>query len=184
METITTKNKIYTGIGSRQTPLNILKLMTRIAKAFDALGWKLYTGGAEGADEAFMSGSTNMQVFIPWKGFRQSDSPYVHNFSSPRGEQAEMAVEFYHPNPKRLSIGARMLMARNTYQVTGWNHTEEELSDLVVCWTTDGKDSGGTGQAIRIAKDLGVPVVNLHDPVNVAHYQQFVQSVIGAAPNT
>lgn len=155
--------------------------MTRIARALDVLGWKLYTGGAEGADKAFMSGSTNMQVFLPWKGFEHSNSPYVHDFSTPRGQQAEMAVELYHPNPKSLSIGARLLIARNTYQVTGWNHAEEELSDLVICWTPEAKVVGGTAQAIRIALDLVVPVVNLADPVNVANYQQFVQSVIGDA---
>ncbi len=56
-------------------------------------------------------------------------------------------------------------MARNCYQVLG-----EDLStpvDFVVCWTPDGAESetsrktGGTGQAIRIAADLGIRVYNL-----------------------
>ena len=179
METIKVKNKIYTGVGSRETPQNILSLMTRIARAFDRLGWCLYTGGAEGADEAFMAGSTNMQVFLPWQGYRNSNSPYVHDFTSPRGQLAEMAVETYHPAPKRLGAAPRLLIARNTYQVTGWNQSEADLTDILICWTPDGMASGGTGQAIRIADDLVVPVINLHDPVNVSAYQQFAYSVIG-----
>ena len=182
MDVIQVKNKIYAGIGSRSTPTNVLNLMTQIARALDRLGWKLYTGGADGADSAFMSGSTNMRVFLPWKGFRGLESPYVHDFSTPRGMQAEAAVESYHPNPKALDIPARMLMARNTYQITGWNHTAEELVDLVLCWTPGAKLSGGTAQAMRIAADLNVPVVNLADIVNLRQYQHFVSQVMGEQP--
>jgi O-acetyl-ADP-ribose deacetylase (regulator of RNase III) len=34
---------------------------------------------------------------------------------------------------------------------------------FVIAWTSDGQDTGGTGQAIRIADSLGIPVLNLHD---------------------
>jgi hypothetical protein len=33
----------------------------------------------------------------------------------------------------------------------------------VVCWTSDGKASGGTGQAIRIAKYYEIPTYNLNN---------------------
>lgn len=38
--------------------------------------------------------------------------------------------------------------------------------NFVVCWTSDGKASGGTGQALRIAADpaYAIPVFNLFDP--------------------
>jgi hypothetical protein len=180
MDTIKPQNKIWTGIGSRQTPVEICKLMTSIASAFSKLGWTCYTGGAEGADQAFIEGcdSSLLKVFLPFEGFRNIKSPYVHDFRSQRGMTAEMSVEVYHPAPRRLGSVARMLMARNAYQISGWNHSPEELTDLVICWTPDCRDSGGTGQAIRIATDLGIPVVNLKDPINVRMYQRFVADVM------
>lgn len=44
--------------------------------------------------------------------------------------------------------------------------------DFVICWTPDGaegeaecsRETGGTGQAIRLASRWGVPVVNLARP--------------------
>ena len=50
-------------------------------------------------------------------------------------------------------------MGRNSYQVMG-----KELNDpvlFVLCWTHLGQGSGGTGQAIRIAKHQGIPVLDL-----------------------
>jgi hypothetical protein len=51
-------------------------------------------------------------------------------------------------------------MVRNTYQVLGADLNMP--ADVVVCWTVDGKASGGTGQAMRIAKDYAIPIVNLY----------------------
>ena len=34
-------------------------------------------------------------------------------------------------------------------------------SNFVVCYTPDGKASGGTGQAIRIAEYYNIPIYNL-----------------------
>ena len=33
--------------------------------------------------------------------------------------------------------------------------------EFIICWTPGGKVTGGTGQAIRIAKDLDIRVFNL-----------------------
>ena len=43
-----------------------------------------------------------------------------------------------------------------------------ELMDpvnFIVCWTKDGKATGGTGQALRIAADpaYAIPIFNLYD---------------------
>ena len=59
----------------------------------------------------------------------------------------------------RLSEAAMKLMSRNAYQVLG--ESLRNPVDFVICWTKDGKASGGTGQAIRIAQDNGIPVYNL-----------------------
>src|SRR4051794_35199053 len=57
--------KIYTGIGSRQTPAEVLALMTRIAQALDAEGYILRSGEAAGADTAFAQGATRREIFLP-----------------------------------------------------------------------------------------------------------------------
>lgn len=173
MAVINPKNRIYSGIGSRQTPAEVLHLMRRIALVFDHLGWTLYSGHAPGADQWFESGSTRKKIFLPWKGFEGSDSVYVHDFGSANGKTAEKTVDIFHPAPFRLTATARALMARNCYQISGWSHTPQELTDLVVCWTPRGEIVGGAGQAIRIALSCDIPVVNLHDPVEFGNYSRW-----------
>jgi hypothetical protein len=68
----------YTGIGSRKTPENILKLMQAIGKRLGSLGIRLRSGGAEGADSAFEGGARRAfkekhglepLIFLPYPGF-------------------------------------------------------------------------------------------------------------------
>ena len=51
-------------------------------------------------------------------------------------------------------------MSRNSYQVLG--DSLDNPSSFLVCWTSDGKMSGGTAQAMRIATDFRVPIYNLY----------------------
>lgn len=151
---------IYAGIGSRKTPEEILRVM-EIFATFSAPVATLRSGGAPGADQAFefgaILGGGRMETYLPWKGFEGIQDGAITKPSKLAMEIAEQ----YHPNWDRLSQGARKLMARNSYQILGSRLNEDDISDLVVCWTSDGKASGGTGQAIRIAADYDVPVLNL-----------------------
>ena len=47
-------------------------------------------------------------------------------------------------------------MARNGYQVLGADL--QTPTDFIICYTKDGKGEGGTGQALRIAKDYDIQV--------------------------
>ncbi len=63
--------KSYAGIGSRETPAEILMYMTRIASFLESKGYTLFSGGASGADTAFeigVSNSGNKKIFLPWEG--------------------------------------------------------------------------------------------------------------------
>ena len=71
-----------------------------------------------------------------------------------------MAAEF-HPAWDRCSRGARALHARNCHQVLGWDL--KTPSEFILCWTKDGKASGGTGQAMRIAKAFNIPIYIVND---------------------
>lgn len=147
--------KFYAGIGSRQTPSTVLMYMTRLAKRLAELGFVLRSGGAGGADTAFEAGAGEAkEIFLPWKGFNGNKS----RLYSQSDEAYAMAARF-HPNWNACTRGARAMHARNCHQVLG-----ADLDDpvqFVLCWTPNGTGSGGTGQAIRIARHYEIPVFDL-----------------------
>jgi hypothetical protein len=51
------------------------------------------------------------------------------------------------------------MMARNCYQMLGLDL--KTPVEFVICWTPQGKGAGGTGQALRIARDLKIPIYDL-----------------------
>lgn len=148
--------KYYTGIGSRSTPADIQTLMTSLATALANDKWILRSGGAEGADVAFEAGALYKRIYLPWNGF---NNKMVDNYSYIVPPYEEELVYDYHPSPNRLSQAGLKLMSRNAYQVLG-----DDLSSpsaFLVCWTSDGRLTGGTAQALRIASDYKVPIYNL-----------------------
>jgi hypothetical protein len=164
---------IYAGVGSRAAPRTLESLMRKTADRLEARGWVLHSGGAPRSDQWFESGvrnrAENARIFLPWKlAFRGHPSP-LHTVC----ERALTIARHYHPTWHRLDQGGRLLMGRNSYQVLG--PTLDEPVACVVCWTEDGKASGGTGQAIRIADDHDVPVFNLHDPTALDRLGEFVR---------
>ena len=154
--------RFYAGIGSRQTPPEILAKMQAIAAQLEARGFVLRSGGADGADTAFELGCTAKEIFLPWPGFNGRSSP----FDRPSKAAFELAAQT-HPAFDRLSAASRKLMARNGHQVLG--ATLDQPVSFVLCWTPDGAESeaqrtretGGTGQAIALASRHGIPVFNL-----------------------
>jgi hypothetical protein len=148
--------KAYTGIGSRETPIKIQKRMKVIAEFLSSKSFILRSGGAIGADSAFESGATHKEVYLPWDGFNGKVSDNVSYFVP------DLKVEYinkFHPAASSLKKSGILLMNRNTYQILGRNLNKP--SHFVVCWTKDGKDVGGTSQALRIAKAMNIPIFNL-----------------------
>jgi hypothetical protein len=154
----------YAGIGSRETPKNILDMMFDIAVLMGVDGHTLHTGAALGADQAFGNGANKVlrrvELALPWGNY---ESAWVNSIFS-KGitvykeaihVDAKASVHTFHPAADRLTQGAFKLQARNFLIL--------QPCQLVICWTKDGKATGGTGQAIRIAEKLGIPVHNLHD---------------------
>ena len=135
----------YAGVGSRQTPPEIQKQMTELAKELERYGYTLNTGDAQAADAAFRNGATKKNVFTA-----RRDAT----------EQTRKIAREIHPNPTAAEPYID-LHARNTNQVFG-----KDLKtpvDFVIAWTKDGKATGGTGQAIRYAEGKKIPVINLYD---------------------
>jgi len=160
------------GIGSRETPGDILDEMTRIGEWVRGSGKHyIVSGHAEGADWAFERGAQERCiVFLPWKTFNNHLQSNALISVPPLTQKAKNVTKRYHPAYDKLSHGALGLHCRNGFQILG-----SELGDIltgkvipkrvnvVVCWTSDGKASGGTGQAIRIAEGHNIPVLNMYD---------------------
>jgi hypothetical protein len=144
----------YAGIGSRETPASVQAFFFMLAGELGDLGWTLRSGGADGADAAFEQGlaaTHTKEIFLPWRKFNGN----VSGLYVPSAEAFALAEKF-HPAWNRCSPAARKLLARNMHQVLG-----ADLStpvQFIVCWTPEGQGSGGTGQALRLAQDRGIPV--------------------------
>lgn len=137
--------KLYAGIGSRETPEPILALMQRCAKALSTEGYILRSGGARGADLAFSSGAhPRMRIIYTAKDLIPS--------------WAFDTVDKFHPAPDRFSFYARRLYARNAMILLGADGRTPV--HFVLCWTPQARVTGGTGQALRIAQAHGIPVFN------------------------
>lgn len=171
--------RYYAGIGSRETPKEIIKIMIQIAESLGKKGVILRSGAAEGADTAFEVGCDNVngrkEIYLPWRGFGDSKSTLIV-----KDPKAFELVEKYHPGYSRLSQGALKLQARNSHQVLGLDLNTP--SDFIICYTPKGKGSGGTGQALRIAKDYSIPVFDCglyEDDLNSLkkEYLKFIENV-------
>lgn len=165
--------RTYAGIGSRRTPPDMLRHMTRIAIRLAKHGYCLRSGGADGADAAFEAGAEQREIFLPWRGFNSNPSPLF----GPTDE-AIAASAAVHPRWNALKEPARLLMGRNAHQVLGVDLRSPVK--FVLCWTQDGCSSehersggtGGTGQAIALADRHKIPVFNLARPGALEHLKE------------
>ena len=133
----------YAGIGSRQTPPEILNTMTKIAQALGKLGYTLRSGGADGADKAFEVGAVKKEIFRP-------------RHATP--EAIELAMSL-HPAPSKCNDYVRKLHGRNAQIILGLNL--DSPVEFVICWTKNGKIIGGTGLGIRLSMSKNIPIFNL-----------------------
>ena len=148
------KTMTYAGVGSRETPKEILAIMSDLAEELEGLGYTLNTGDAQGADKAFRDRANKKNVFAP-----KDATPTTMKIA-----------EEIHPAWDKLNDFGRKLQARNTNQIFGANL--KTPVDFVIAWTKDGLEnydmrsieSGGTGQAIDMASRKGIPVINLANP--------------------
>lgn len=166
-------NEYYTGIGSRECPSEICAKMTKLAKYLAGKKYILRSGGADGADKAFEQGvwvPRLKEIYLPWKGFNGSNSLLF--ISHP---DAEAIAKKYHPRWNDLGSGAKKLHTRNVHQILGKDL--KTPSKFVICWTSDGKISGGTGQAMRIAKDMNIPIFNLRNQAEEICLKEFLENL-------
>lgn len=141
------RSRYWAGVGSRATPLSIQTMMSIISSHLLREEMILRSGNANGADQAFAMGCPLSMVDI-----------YTAKDATP--ESIDHAKQ-YHPNWTACSPYARRLHARNSMIILG-----RDLStpvEFCICYTDNGKEIGGTGQAIRVCKEYQIPVYNMGD---------------------
>jgi hypothetical protein len=160
--------KYYAGIGSRETPQDVLELMINLAGMLESQGYILRSGGAPGADTAFSNGCSNKEIYLPWRGF--NNQPGI--VCSEDLHLGRIAAQF-HPVWNNLKPAAKKFHTRNVAQILGPDLVH--ISKFVICYTPNGSGNGGTGQAIRIARHFEVPVYDLGIPDMYDRAQKRVQ---------
>jgi hypothetical protein len=167
---------VYAGIGSRQTPPEVLESITAAATRLAESGWTMRTGMSPGADQAFyrgvLAGRGSVELYLPWPSFEAharsaGQEPDGFVLCEPTDAAYALAARF-HPSWDALACAARHLRARDAHEVLGPDLCSP--ATLVVCWTPDGSVDGtgpcvgGTGQALRIAHHHRIAVLNLARP--------------------
>ncbi len=164
----------YAGIGSRSAGIGPCELLRKIAYNLAQKNVECHTGGALGADKAFIDGTDmagkEAQLWLPWQGY--------NGYTSDTPELTDKHIEFtkkYHPKWESCSSGAKKMHARNAQILLGNELTDPV--DFVVCWTPDGKLSGGTAQGLRIAIDYDIPIFNLgKGPGTLTRLKEFLKT--------
>lgn len=171
----------WTGVGSRETPEEIQKLMTKFAALKKDI---CRTGGANGADHAFFLGARKVEMLLPWKGFN-GHTVGEFDYTKEQIEFADHILTFAAPF-YISKMAVKKLFRRNVFQVLGICASEAEAkpSKFVLCWTPDGalshKDyergvTGGTGIAINVASMFDVPVYNMARPEHLKMVRDFIK---------
>lgn len=156
-----TRALAYAGIGARRTPERVRRDMTRMAAWLAGKGWRLRSGGARGADEAFATGAPacGRTLYLPWPGYNGRTGSDLYPLSSVELARFLPIAAASHPAWDRCSPTVRKLHARNVAVLLGESGRAPVAA--AVCWTEGGRVEGGTGMAIRVARSHGVPVLNM-----------------------
>lgn len=205
--------KAFAGIGSRETPQDARDLLYCASQWLVAHGWTCRTGGARGADDACEDGALaaleddrlhppscggGLEVYLPWPTFGRDSWHYQEIYQLPGvtvrtfpTDDAVALASTVHPAWSGLRQGARKLHGRNSHQVLGYD-LRSPVS-MVLCWTKDGADgtpqfpvtseTGGTGQALRLAALRGIPVLNIARPDHRATVERTIATPPSPAPD-
>jgi hypothetical protein len=149
---------IYTGIGARATPERFLLSAMKLGKHMAQKGYVLRSGAAEGASAAFEQGCDSVngqkEIYLPWRGFNGNRSEL---FAIP--DRAYGIMKNFNIAWDTLSESAKKLQAR--YVLTILGQDLRTPSRCVICYTKGGKQKGGTGRALQIAKKHNIPIFDM-----------------------
>lgn len=174
----------YAGIGRhKNTPPHMLNIIGSVASFMGSVGWTLRSGGALECDTAFENGCDRVkgakEIYLPWRAFNHNLSelnPAIYPFND---EEKEFTAKF-HPAWNKCGPSARLMHTRNTRIMLGMQPIHGPIVQpvkFVICWTEEGKEDGGTGQALRVAHALNIPIINFGSANNPAELEHLVLEV-------
>ena len=168
-------NKIFAGIGSRKTPPEVCEIFAILSSQLCSKGWTLRSGRAEGADKSFEYGARGVrgscEIYLPNKHKHTSIEQITREHPEPWDQTryidevtgcvlgCKVIARLLHPNGKNLSPEVLELHARNTYQILGQD-LNTPVMWLYAGLRAGGRGEGGTGQALRLAKMLNIPIID------------------------
>lgn len=191
------RNVYYTGVGSRNTPLYIMYMMSELAMVFEKKGYILRSGCATGADAAFEDlledPANTAEIYIPNKGFPfKMGGSYKNHYMIPSEMYGKSFDGLYlqatrmihsqeiHKAWRRCQPHIMDLHNRNMFQVLG--RDLKTKSKFVVCYTR-GKEltyddtnvkTGGTATAINAAYLNKVDIFNLSVDEHYLRLRKFI----------
>lgn len=150
-------------VGPREIPEGIGAECVALGAALARAGHVVISGGASGADRAFIAGAAqvavaNAEIVAPWEAHNRADHPVgvCRRVYAPQrhGRWLDLAAAV-HPAWDVCSAGARALHARNSGILLG-----EETADIaaLVVAVVRRRRTGGTEQTLRAAAHLGIPI--------------------------
>lgn len=164
----------YAGVGSRETPEEILALMYRLSQALYAQGYALSSGDAEGADTAFYEGAVSSphyhqlgaRIYLAWNGVGKEGKKRYHDPKNyfydasqfPTWETATSIALEARGSWEGLGRGGIAMHTRNVFQIMGADLTSP-VSSIIYWGKPVGKTEkvkGGTNTALQLAIKCGV----------------------------
>jgi len=167
-------SKIYSGVGSRNVPPEIIEKIKQIAEFLALRGFTLRSGGADGCDyHGFETGCDlvkgKKEIYLPWKGFNGSKSQLLFP-----PEASEIAATI-HPAWHKLKQGAQKLHSRNVCQCLGYDL--KTPSAFLIAYTENGEEKGGTRTALVLAQRHNIPVYNLGKQGDLEKLREFCKTL-------
>lgn len=182
--------KYYAGVGSRETPDDVLLLMIRLGRTLADVGYTLSSGDAIGADRAFWFGATlsPRHAEVGCRIYLHKDG-YQGRFNNPKigflvatqfretWDKAEAIASAARGGFYGLGPGGIALHTRNVFQIYG--HTLRAKVGSVYYWgLPKGKTekvNGGTNTALQLAIKANLPQrINLYFPEMRARAEAFL----------
>lgn len=192
----------YTGIGSRETPSEVLGIMEDAAFRLATLGWVLRSGKAGGADAAFQLGLQKYcyvnglsegdvlgkaEIYTPWGSFGTPglfdwwdiNLEFINKMMPDQISERDSLLEGIHPNYNALRAkrGAFALHSRNMHQVLGVDILNPRPSKFCLYYAKEdkaGNPMGGTATAVNLSKKYGVRTLNLNTPERLEVLEGFL----------
>lgn len=175
--------KLYSGIGPRKTPTDVLPLMTEIASqlAFGQLNpWTLRSGHGKGADQAFGAGAPPVlkEIYLPEHGYNGAPSAvqgYEHYKVGLFNERVIQIARDHHPYYDRIRPAYQHLFCRNVQIMLG--EEADFPSACAIYWhfsDNDIEELGGTNHSLRIARTFNIPSFNIGDQAQLDALVKFI----------